>query len=52
MLSQAHGVYEGSYWELMGDCDEIIEMLKKLSKAPALVEETPLDLPETPELPK
>lgn len=31
--AQARGVYEGSYWELMGDMDEMIEMLKKMSKA-------------------
>ncbi|EFJ42702.1 hypothetical protein VOLCADRAFT_97128 [Volvox carteri f. nagariensis] len=48
---RAHGVYEGSYWELMGDCDELAEMLRKLSKAPALLEEPPLELPPPPELP-
>jgi hypothetical protein len=26
----AHGVYEGRYWELIGDCDEMIDMLKKM----------------------
>ncbi|GLC39630.1 hypothetical protein PLESTM_000919800 [Pleodorina starrii] len=48
---RAHGVYEGSYWELMGDCDELAEMLRKLSKAPALLDEPPLELPPPPELP-
>ncbi|GIM02641.1 hypothetical protein Vretimale_7428, partial [Volvox reticuliferus] len=48
---RAHGVYEGSYWELMGDCEELAEMLRKLSKAPALLEEPPLELPPPPELP-
>jgi hypothetical protein len=49
---KAHGVYEGSYWDLMGDADELQEMLRRLSKAPALLEEPPLDLPPPPELPK
>lgn len=49
---QAHGVYEGSYWELIGDCDEMMEMLRKLSKAPALMEEPSLDLPAAPDLPR
>ncbi|GFR44718.1 hypothetical protein Agub_g6041 [Astrephomene gubernaculifera] len=47
----AHGVYEGSYWELMGDCDELADMLRKMSKAPALQDEPTLELPPPPELP-
>ncbi|KXZ50585.1 hypothetical protein GPECTOR_16g760 [Gonium pectorale] len=48
---RAHGVYEGSYWELIGDCDELAEMLRKMSKAPALLDEPPMELPPPPELP-
>lgn len=25
---QAFGTYEGNYWELMGDCEEMIDVLK------------------------
>lgn len=49
---QAHGVYEGSYWELIGDADEMIEMLRKMAKAPPLLEEPTLDMPSAPDLPK
>eukprot|EP00798_Chlamydomonas_sp_ICE-L_P032321 gene32321-16892_t len=49
---KANGVYEGTYWELMGDCDEMIEMLKKMSKAPPLMDEPTLELPESADLPK
>ncbi len=45
-------MYEGSYWELMGDCDQMMEMLKKMSKHPPLLEEPALDLPEAPEVPQ
>ncbi|GAX82053.1 hypothetical protein CEUSTIGMA_g9481.t1 [Chlamydomonas eustigma] len=48
----AHGVYEGSYWELIGDADEMIEMLRKMARAPVLLEEPPLVVPEGPDLPK
>jgi hypothetical protein len=45
-------VYEGSYWELIGDADEMIEMLRKMARAPALLEEPPLVVPDGPDLPK
>uniref|UniRef100_A0A7S3VL70 Uncharacterized protein n=1 Tax=Dunaliella tertiolecta TaxID=3047 RepID=A0A7S3VL70_DUNTE len=48
----ARGVYEGSYWELIGDCEELAEMLRSMSQAPPLMEEAPLELPEQAELPK
>lgn len=48
----AHGVYEGRYWELIGDCDEMIEMLKKLAQAPPLEEEPTMQLPDHADLPK
>lgn len=47
----ARGVYEGSYWELIGDCDQMIEMLRAMSKAPSLMDEPTLELPPQ-ELPK
>lgn len=28
VVDQARGVYEGSYWELIRDCEELIEMLQ------------------------
>ena len=49
---QAHGVYEGAYWDLLGDSEEMIDMLKKLAKAPPLLEEPPLELPPPADLPK
>jgi len=48
----ARGVYEGSYWELIGDCEDMAEMLRSMSQAPPLMEEVPLQLPEQAELPK
>ncbi|KAG1678269.1 hypothetical protein FOA52_013890 [Chlamydomonas sp. UWO 241] len=47
----ARGVYEGSYWELVGDADEMLDMLRKMAKAPPLLEEPPLELPEHATLP-
>ena len=52
LAPQAHGVYEGSYWELMGDSDEMMEMLRKMARAPPLLEQPALDLPASPDLPK
>ncbi|KAL6753098.1 hypothetical protein V8C86DRAFT_2438700 [Haematococcus lacustris] len=48
----AHGVYEGSYWELLGNCDALVDMLRKMSRAPPLEELPQLQLPDTAELPK
>lgn len=44
-------MYEGSYWELIGDCHQMIEMLRAMSKAPSLMDEPTLELPPQ-ELPK
>jgi hypothetical protein len=44
-------VYEGSYWALLGDCEELLDTLKLLAKAPPLLEEPPLLLPPYPDLP-
>ncbi len=48
----AHGVYEGNYWELIGDADEMIDMLRKMARAPALLDEPVLSIPAGPDLPK
>ena len=45
-------MYEGSYWELIGDCDEMADMLRTMSQMPELMEERPLELPSQPDLPK
>ena len=37
---------------MIGDADEMIEMLRKMAKAPPLLEEPSLDLPSAPDLPK
>jgi hypothetical protein len=44
-------VYEGSYWELMGDCDQLEAMLRKMAEAPQLLEEPALQLPDAADLP-
>lgn len=49
---QAHGVYEGSYWQLLGDVEQLEEMLSKQVHGPALLEEPTLQLPPAPQLPK
>jgi hypothetical protein len=49
--SQALGVYEGSYWELMGDLEAMEAMLRKMAEAPPLLEEPVLALPGAAELP-
>lgn len=49
--ASAHGVYEGSYWQLIADAEELRAMLLKLARAPAmlpmpkLVQPLPLELP-------
>ncbi|MEW5317598.1 MAG: hypothetical protein WDW38_008883 [Sanguina aurantia] len=35
----ALGVYEGSYWALIGDCEDMTAMLRGLARAPALMDE-------------
>ncbi len=47
----AHGVYEGAYWELLGDCQELEAMLRKMAEAPSLMEEPALELPADADLP-
>jgi hypothetical protein len=48
---QAYGVYEGSYWELLRDLQELGDILKSMSTAPALMDEPVLALPPDPCLP-
>lgn len=48
----SHGVYEGSYWQLLGDLSELEDMLSRMIRAPALLDEPTLELPPQPELPK
>jgi hypothetical protein len=47
----AHGVYEGSYWQLLRDMDELLKVLTKLAAAPALITVPPLQLPATAPIP-
>ncbi|KAF6255522.1 hypothetical protein COO60DRAFT_203539 [Scenedesmus sp. NREL 46B-D3] len=48
----SHGVYEGSYWQLLGDLGEIEAMLSRMTRAPSLLDEPTLQLPPEPDLPK
>ena len=47
----AHGVYEGSYWQLLQDCDELHAALAELAVAPPLARVPPLRVPAQPEAP-
>ncbi len=46
--TQLHGVYEGSYWQLLADVDELAAMLEAMAKGPPLLPEPPLLLPPAP----
>lgn len=48
----SHGVYEGNYWQLLGDLAELEDMLGRMTRAPVLLQEPTLELPQQPELPK
>ncbi|WIA16292.1 hypothetical protein OEZ85_012995 [Tetradesmus obliquus] len=52
MAKLSHGVYEGSYWQLLGDLEEIEAMLSRMTQAPSLLEEPELQLPPELDLPK
>jgi hypothetical protein len=52
LFLQSHGVYEGSYWQLLGDLEEIEAMLSRMTRAPSLFDEPELQLPPEPDLPK
>ena len=48
---QAHGVYEGTYWELLANIGELTEALTQMAVGPAVLEEPVLKLPAAPTLP-
>lgn len=48
----SHGVYEGNYWQLLGDMSELEDMLARMTRAPVLLQEPSLELPPQPDLPK
>ena len=50
-LLQAHGVYEGTYWELLANIGELTEALTQMAVGPAVLEEPILRLPAAPTLP-
>jgi hypothetical protein len=41
----AHGVYEGSYFQLLRDAEDLLTVLTKLASAPPLIKVPPLQLP-------
>jgi hypothetical protein len=45
-------VYEGSYWQLLGDLEEIEAMLSRMTRTPSLLDEPQLQLPPEPDLPR
>lgn len=47
----AHGVYEGSYWKLLAEADELRKTLLRLARAPEAAEIPELRLPEGPNVP-
>ena len=49
--SAVHGVYEGSYWKLLAEADELRKALLRLSRAPEAAEIPTLCLPEGPNVP-
>lgn len=46
-----HGVYEGSYWKLLAESDELRKTLLRLARAPEAAEVPVLCLPEGPNVP-
>lgn len=47
----AHGVYEGCYWKLLAEADELQKQLLSLSRAPEVAEVPVLSLPAGPKAP-
>jgi hypothetical protein len=47
---QLQGVYEGSYWQLLADVDELAAMLRAMAAGPPLLPEPQLLLPPLPNL--
>ncbi len=50
-MSQAHGVYEGTYWDLLANIGELTEALTQMAVGPTVLEEPVLQLPPSPTLP-
>lgn len=48
---QAHGVYEGTYWDLLANIGELTEALTQMAVGPTVLEEPVLQLPPSPTLP-
>ena len=48
---QAHGVYEGTYWDLLGNLNELMLALSQMAVGPAVLAEPLLVLPLPPVLP-
>lgn len=48
---QAHGVYEGTYWDLLANLSELTEALTQMAVGPTVLEEPALQLPASPVLP-
>ncbi|KAL3162911.1 hypothetical protein ABBQ32_009353 [Trebouxia sp. C0010 RCD-2024] len=48
---RAHGVYEGTYWDLLANVGELTEALTQMAVGPAVLEEPALKLPAAPTLP-
>lgn len=44
-------MYEGSYWDLLRDCNELTDMLRGMCCMPSLIDEPELKLPVGPNLP-
>ena len=49
--SQAHGVYEGTYWDLLSNLNELMQALSQMAVGPAVLEEPELQLLPSPALP-
>lgn len=49
--TQARGVYEGSYWDLLADCEDLSSSLAKITRAPRPLDDPTLVMPPQPELP-
>ncbi|KAL0042270.1 hypothetical protein WJX77_008145 [Trebouxia sp. C0004] len=48
---RAHGVYEGTYWDLLANIGELTEALTQMAVGPTVLEEPVLQLPPPPTLP-
>lgn len=44
-------MYEGSYWDLMKQCEDMQEYLEPIAQVPPFLDEPVLNLPPKPDLP-